>query len=166
MCRDYNAVRNTLDMFASRVLNALINVDARNPRCDRTFRSDRITVANEPFANGLNYTTVNNHVPFQLPLKSEVKNVCQDDIDRIYTSLRSSSQIKLKHRYTHILSMDLFKQETWAFDLGQIGFNLLDISSTPSLKNQVLQWYEELPARKVRQRQLAHPFYGSTGGML
>jgi hypothetical protein len=30
MCRDYNAVRNTLDIFANRVLNALVNKDARN----------------------------------------------------------------------------------------------------------------------------------------
>jgi hypothetical protein len=195
MCRDYNAVRNTLDIFASRVLNALADEQARNVKWNRTFRSARITVANEAFENGLHYKTVRNHGSFELPLKEDVKGICQKDMARIFSKLRWScgspssrpSPNKLKHGYTYIPTMDLFKRETWAFDLGLIGFHPHGISSSESphldgepgtklrdwreledyvMKDQVLQWYEELPAREERKRQLAHPFYGSTGGML
>jgi hypothetical protein len=147
---------------------------------------------------------VRNDGSFELPLKNEVKNECKDDMERIFSSLRCPSGSgsgsgsgrspipKLKHGCTRIPTMDLFKRETWAFDLGLIGFYPHGISSSPSpvlnvwdvtgevgtklrdrreledyvMKDQVLQWYEGLPAREERKRQLAHPFYGSTGGML
>jgi hypothetical protein len=102
---------------------------------------------------------------------------------RIFSKLRWScgspssrpSPNKLKHGYTYIPTMDLFKRETWAFDLGLIGFHPHGISSSESPHlygepgTKLRDWREldeELPAREERKRQLAHPFYGSTGGML
>jgi hypothetical protein len=174
---DYNHCRRTLDFMVHTILCGLLHLDPSTGTSGKQFfRSAWLVTTDEPLANGLHYK------PATMCVSSSImcdrKNRCTVHMAMILKDLRRGTQ--MVNRYGHLPTMDLYNDKTWAFDLRYIGFsfasflpqnNPIDLNTRqakPSSKNEIedyavqgriLKWFNDLPARLKKQRQLSHLFY-------
>jgi hypothetical protein len=178
MAIDYNHTRETLDIFASTMLCIMLKIDPNGPNARRFFVSGRIATSLTPYENGLHYGAKRGAAPIKL----NVKNRCADGVVKLLGN--NQWNIKLHHGHHFIPNMDLFKPDSYGFDLRQMGFHLapfvpqLDPIDPGTHKaslcgfreledycynGDIMQWYEDMPARQERLNGLKHEFYGHYG---
>jgi hypothetical protein len=159
------------------VVCAVMNVDPNGPHAYRHFRSSGLVLTDEPLPNGLHYKP---NIMFGMgEVDHFYKRRLNSDVRAILSRMRAGSKHK---RYTTIPSMDLYNEKTWSFDLRQIGFefpkfatnhNPFDLTKPRATnypqkykeiedyaaEGRIIDWYRDLPARRERQAQFAHPLF-------
>jgi hypothetical protein len=177
LLKDYNHCRTTLDYVMSRFLCEIFNINPEGPSARPFFRSAYLISTPEPLSNGLHYKPSDyysrGHVTF-------------NEYDKCSNSLLHVLRMAKKGVGFHSgwlpLSMDLYDERTWGFDLKRIGFefasykpesNPIDLKKRLAqpcklqemedyaVEGRMLQWYEDEPARLAKKRRLQHPFLHS-----
>jgi hypothetical protein len=158
-----------------------MNIDPNGSLASRFFVSACLITTEEPLPNGLHYKPS--------PMFAEgtfvrtLRNKCGVEMSMILKNLRAG--ITCGSRFTPVPTMDLYNQDTWAFDLRQMGFNFaafspennpIDLTKRKAkhyqlkemedyaAEGRILEWYDDLPARPEKKAQKQHAFYNTYGG--
>jgi hypothetical protein len=177
LLKDYNHCRTTLDYVMSRFLCEILNINPEGPFARPFFRSAYLTSTIEPLSNGLHYKPSDYYS--RSPVTFDEYDKCSSTL--LYALRMAKKGVGFNGAWLP-LSMDLYDEKTWGFDLKRIGFqfanykpgsNPIDLKKRQAqpdklqemedyaVEGRMLQWYEDEPARLLKKRRLQHPFFHS-----
>jgi hypothetical protein len=178
MCQDYNHCRRTLDLLMSHIVCAMMDINANGPEARRFFTSSYLITVPEPLPNGLHYKP--SPLCSQGPCMAYMKDKTEASLTLVLESMKQ--RLSGPSRRGYFPNMDLYDRRTWAFDLKCIGFEFAAFApqNNPielnqrfvkptkqremedyAVEGQISEWYDDLPARIEKKKQMSHPFFNT-----